>query len=334
MFKKKLILGVVSAAVFTTGAMAAEKPVVEAVITKENTKCVPLKEFTVEKATNVLKAFLKGGVKIIDVGPSPIKSLYEVDVDVNGRRFPVFVDCTLSYLVMGNVINISSKENYTRKRGEDLTQQAIEERKREIAKYIGKDKVEKLKNVLGPRFNDIKIADLKGLPENKDATIVLGNPKGKITMYIIDDPECPFCAKLDEELNKLLKKRKDLKVEVILFPLQFHKHASGIAANITCQNDMKKKAELLEESFKAVRSRDQQKLSELELKKECKGKDVNEALRQNFMFARATGVTGTPTIIFPKGLTVSGYMQAEQIEKILDILTEEEMPNILKGKDK
>ncbi len=310
---KKLLVGLVTAATLASTASFAKEA--------EKNTCVPLKDFTVEKAKDLLKEYLKGGVKIIGTGKSPVKSLYEVDVDVNGRRFPVYVDCGLKYLVMGSIIDISSKKNLTKERGEALTQQAIEERKKEIAKYIGEEKVEKLKKVLGPRFQEVKVADLKALPETKEGMVVLGNPKGKTTIYVVDDPECPFCAKLDAELKKLLEKRKDLKVEVILFPLDFHKHAAGISANIVCANDNKKKAEILEKSFEAVRNRNISKLSDLELKEKCKDKDVNEILRQNFMFARSVGVSGTPTLIFPGGIVISGYMSADQLEKILDALT-------------
>ncbi len=315
MLKKKLLAGVLTAAVTVSAATAGE-----------NTKCVPLKEFTVEKAKTLLKNYLKGGVKVIGVTKSPIETLYEVDVDVNGRRFPVYVDCGLKYLVMGRIIDIENQEDLTRKRSQELTNLAIKERKEKLSKILGKEKIEKLSQVLGPAFNEIKVADLKGVQDlDKAGIVVLGNPNAKTTLYVIDDPECPFCAKLDEELKKILAKRKDIKVEIILFPLSFHKHAGGISANIICAKDNKERVKILEKSFEAVRNRDIETLSKLAEEGEEKAKSCNKDPRQvismNYRFAQSAGTTGTPTLIFPGGIVISGYMPAEKIEKILDILT-------------
>lgn len=316
MLKKKLLAGVITAAVAVSAANAGET---------NSTKCVPLKDFTVEKAKTLLKEYLKGGVQVVGVTKSPIDTLYEVDVDVNGRRFPVYVDCGLNYLVMGRIIDIEKKKDLTRERTQELANKAIQERKKELSKTIGKEKVEKLSQILGPAFKEIKVADLKGIKDlDKSGTVILGNPNGKVTLYVIDDPECPFCAKLDEELKKLLQKRKDLKVEIILFPLSFHRHAGGISADIVCAKDNKEKAEILEKSFEAVRSRDIETLSKLakegeEKSKSC-GKDPRQVISMNYRFAQSAGTTGTPTLIFPGGIVISGYMPADKIEKILDVL--------------
>ena len=313
MFKKKLLAGVVSAAVVFLAANAEEN---------NATKCVPLKDFTVEKAKTLLKDYLKGGVQVVGVTKSPIETLYEVDVDVNGRRFPVYVDCSLKYLIMGRIIDIAKQEDLTRTRTQELANAAIKERKEKLAETLGKEKVEKLAQVLGPTFNEIKVVDLKGVQDlDRSGIVVLGNPEGKTTIYVIDDPECPFCAKLDEELKKVLAKRKDLKVEIILFPLSFHKHAGGISTNIVCAKDNKEKAEILEKSFEAVRKRDIETLSKLaERKNEKCDKDPRAVISKNYRFAQSAGTTGTPTLIFPGGIVISGYMPADKIEKILDVL--------------
>ncbi len=316
MIKKRLLAGVLAASVaVSTGALAKE----------EASKCVPFKEFTKEKATQLLKNYLQGGVKVVGVAKSPVETLYEVDVDVNGRRFPVYVDCSLKYLVMGRIIDIEKQKDLSRERTEELTKQALKERTKKLAKIIGEEKVKKLEEVLGTRAGDIKVADLSGIKDlDKHGIVVIGNPEAKHTIYVVDDPECPFCAKLDEEIKKILSKRKDVKFEIILFPLSFHRHAAGITRNIVCTDDPKKKAEILEQSFEAVRKRDMNKLSELELKDNCEKRDVRGIISRNYKFAQSAGINGTPGIIFPGGIVVSGYINADKIEKILDILISED----------
>jgi thiol:disulfide interchange protein DsbC len=312
MLKKKLLAGVLATSVALSGAYASEN----------NQKCVPLKEFSVEKASTLLKDFLGGGVKVVDVTKSPINTLYEVDVEVNGRRFPVYVDCTLNYLVMGRIIDIETRKDLSRERAEELTKKAIEERTKKLEEMIGKERIEKLREALGPRAANIKVADLNAIKDLDPAGIVtIGDPNAKYTIYVVDDPECPFCAKLDEEIKKILEKRKDVNFKIILFPLSFHKHAAGITRNIVCTDDPKKKVEILEKSFEAVRKRDIKKLEELEMKDSCEKRDVRLIISQNYKFAQSAGVRGTPALIFPKGIVVGGYMPAETIEKILDALT-------------
>ncbi|NPA53763.1 MAG: DsbC family protein [Aquificae bacterium] len=318
MIKRKFLAGVLATSIIFSGAIASEKA-------EENSKCVPLKEFTVEKAKKLLKDYLQGGVKVVGVAKSPIDTLYEVDVEVNGRRFPVYVDCGLNYLVMGRIIDIDKQKDLTKARTEELTKQALEERSKELEKVLGKETVAKLKEALGPRAGDIKIADLSGIKDLDPAgMVIIGDPNAKHTIYVVDDPECPFCAKLDEEIKKVLEKRKDVKFVIILHPLSFHRHAAGITRNIICTEDPKKKAEILEQAFEAVRNRDTKKLSELELKDKCEKKDARLVVSQNYKFAQSAGIRGTPGLIFPKGVVVGGYIPADKIEKILDALVSEE----------
>ncbi len=317
MIKKRLLAGVLATSVLVSGAFASEKKA-------EESKCVPIKEFTVEKAKTLLKDYLQGGVKVVGVAKSPIETLYEVDVEVNGRRFPVYVDCALNYLIMGRIIDIDKKVDLSKERTEELTKQALEERTKKLEKILGKEKVEKLKKALGPLAGELKVADLSGVKDLDPAgMVVIGDPNAKYTVYVVDDPECPFCAKLDQEIKKVLEKRKDVKFVIILHPLSFHKHAAGITQNIVCENDPKKKVEILEEAFEAVRNRDTEKLAKLERKDKC-DKDVRLIVSQNYRFAQSAGIRGTPGIIFPEGIVVGGYITADKIEKILDALTSNE----------
>jgi len=49
---------------------------------------------------------------------------------------------------------------------------------------------------------------------------------GKKEIYLVTDPECPYCAKFEREMNGKLS---DYRVHVILYPLPFHKKAPAMA---------------------------------------------------------------------------------------------------------
>ncbi len=268
---------------------------------------------TVEKVQKALSPFI-GGLKVEKVSPSPIKDIYEVILNTPRGKIPVYVDCSLKYLITGSIIDIKNKRDLTREKAMELAEESAKEKIKELKKKIGEEKFEKLKKALGPRLNDIKIIDIKDIP--KKNLITYGNPKAKYTIYVVTDPECPFCAKFDKEMKKLLKMRNDVKFEVILFPLPFHKHASKISQNILCTSSLEKKREILDKSFEYVKNNNYGKLSSLE--KSCEeGKKI---LKEHKKFAEKSGIRGTPTLIFPHGIVISGLMSAEQMNKVLDAL--------------
>jgi thiol:disulfide interchange protein DsbC len=51
--------------------------------------------------------------------------------------------------------------------------------------------------------------------------------KGKKELYLVTDPECPFCRMMEKQKRDVLE--KNYKVHVILMPLPFHKHAKAMS---------------------------------------------------------------------------------------------------------
>ncbi len=276
-------------------------------------QCLSEKDITVKKVKGVLEPVL-GGAKVISVRKSPVKDLFEVVIEARGRKVPVYIDCSLNFLITGEVIDLKAKKSLTRERARELAKEATEKKLAELEKILGKKKVEKLKKALGERFTDIKIVDVNKIP--KKYLFAYGNPAAKLTVYVVTDPECPFCAKFDTEMQKVLKNRNDVKFEIILFPLPFHKHAGKIVQRIVCEKSHTKKKEILDESFKAVRGGNSRKLEELG--KECE--EGKKAIQEHFAFGSEFGIGGTPTLIFPHGIMISGWMTADQINKVLDAL--------------
>ena len=250
-----------------------------------------------------------GNAKVVSVSNAPISGLYEVVIESGGRKVPIYVDCNLKYLVNGEIIDINKKVSLTRERLQQLQSQANSEKEEKLVKILGKDKVEMLKKE--GLLEAVNIVDLKSIPKSN---VAYGN--GNIKIYVITDPQCPYCAKLHEEIKKVLAQRKDVSFEMIMYPLPFHKHASGIAQNIICQNDNAAKQKILDAAFSYTAKGDENGLTSLE--KPCNA--GKQAIDNNLKYGQANGINGTPTIIFPKGVAISGALPADKLNKLIDIL--------------
>ncbi|PMP77928.1 MAG: disulfide bond formation protein DsbC, partial [Sulfurihydrogenibium sp.] len=241
---------------------------------------------------------------------SPIQGLYEVVIQSGDRKVPIYMDCNLKYLVNGEIIDVNKKVSLTRERFQQLQAQVNSEKEVKLAKILGKDKVEMLKKE--GLIELISIVDVKNLPK---PNVTYGN--GNNVIYVLTDPQCPFCAKLHKEMEKVLSSRKDVKFEMIFYPLPMHNHAKGIAENIECQKDNATKQSMLNKSFDNVLSRNESGLSALD--KPCA--NSKSIIENNIKFAQSIGINGTPTMIFPKkGIAVSGAIPAETLNKLIDIL--------------
>ena len=89
----------------------------------------------------------------------------------------------------------------------------------------------------------------------KDANIVkegvaftYGN--GKKEIYLITDPECPYCSKFEQAANGKLA---DYTVHVILFPLSFHKKSPAMTEWIMMgKDDVERREHVLKKSCSKV----------------------------------------------------------------------------------
>ncbi|MBI3753592.1 MAG: DsbC family protein [Deltaproteobacteria bacterium] len=146
---------------------------------------------------------------------------------------------------------------------------------------------------------EMKKVDLAGIPL-ADA-IVMGNPMAKTRIIVFDDPDCPFCKRLHEEIKKLLNERKDIAFYIKLYPLDIHPDAYEKSKAIVC----KKSVQLLDDAFAG------KKLP----KPDCKAREVDE----NIKLGKSLGITGTPTLIFPDGRMLPGFVDGPTLLKMLGI---------------
>ena len=89
----------------------------------------------------------------------------------------------------------------------------------------------------------------KAITFPKDAKVVkegvaFSYGKGSKDIYIVTDPECPYCSKFEKAIAGKLD---DYKVHVILFPLSFHKKSPAMVEWIMQGKDDVEKKERFEE---------------------------------------------------------------------------------------
>jgi thiol:disulfide interchange protein DsbC len=144
----------------------------------------------------------------------------------------------------------------------------------------------------------LRKVDVKKIP--LEEALVMGDSRAKIKVIIFDDPDCPFCAKLHEELKKIIEKRSDIAFLLKLYPLPMHPDAYDKSRTIVCEKSVK----LLEDAFAG------KKLAA----PKCPSKEVDE----NIKLAKELGITGTPTLILPDGRVVPGYVDADTLLQLLE----------------
>jgi thiol:disulfide interchange protein DsbC len=73
----------------------------------------------VDEALTLLKN-LDPNIKVTAVKPSPIGGLWEVDIEVGGKKGLVYLDATKKYLISGAIIAIQEKKNLTQERLDEI----------------------------------------------------------------------------------------------------------------------------------------------------------------------------------------------------------------------
>lgn len=143
-------------------------------------------------------------------------------------------------------------------------------------------------------------------PTPKKVDVSLLNPKNAIkfvkgdgsrVLHVFSDPDCPFCKRLEGELNNV----NNVTIYMYPYPLtMLHPTAKKTAISIWC-NDNPTKAwkEYLQQDIKPV-------------DKEC-----DNPIDSNIQLANKLGIRGTPAIIGAKGDLLPGAAPANVIEDLM-----------------
>jgi thiol:disulfide interchange protein DsbC len=155
--------------------------------------------------------------------------------------------------------------------------------------------VDNHRDLTDERLEEVTRIDVKQLPLADAFNVVHGN--GKREVYLFEDPDCPYCRKLEEQLPKV----NDVTFHVFLFPLtSLHPHAYEHALGIWCSKDRPKAW-----SDKMLKGIDP-------LPAKC-----SNPLDRNVALGDKLHIDGTPTLILANGRPHSGTVTAEELEHLL-----------------
>ncbi|HMK59588.1 MAG TPA: DsbC family protein [Dissulfurispiraceae bacterium] len=231
-----------------------------------NGDCNKCHSITKEEAGEIMRKLKVPDAKVLDVRMSPIKGLWEVSIDSQGKRGVFYVPFSKRYIVQGQIVEVAT----------------------------GADKTgEQYKKLQENRRINVSKIPLTG-------ALILGDSKAKKRVVIFTDPECPFCARLHEEIKKVVAQRKDIAFFIKLYPLKMHPDANWKSMSIICNNSL----QIMDDNFakKPIPRTD------------CKSKEIDN----NVKLAEKLGITGTPTIILPNGKVHSGALSADQLISLID----------------
>jgi thiol:disulfide interchange protein DsbC len=146
------------------------------------------------------------------------------------------------------------------------------------------------------RMDERGMIDFKSLPFDKAIKITKGS--GAYPLAVFEDPDCPFCQRLEKELASVT----DTTVYVFLYPIDnLHPQATLHSRQISCAPDRAQAWTEWLTQRKAPGSAS------------CKGDPV-EALAK---LGNDLHIDGTPTIFFASGKRVPGAISKDEIKKLL-----------------
>lgn len=194
------------------------------------------------------------------VGPSPIPGLYEL---LSGGQM-LYVDSTATHFIFnGTLLDMPRKVNLTEKRLGELL-------------------------VVNPSDLDIK-----------DALVtVKGN--GRRKLYVFSDPHCPYCQKLEPELEKLT----DVTVYTFIVP---RPDAKSAAVSIWCSGD-----------------RPRAWADYMKTRLPLANQSCDNPIERNLALAQKFAINGTPALIFESGKRIPGLIPSDKI--LAELATAESMP--------
>lgn len=229
--------------------------------------CTACHKVTLEEVRGIFKN-IDPALVVEDVSPAPARSLYQVTLRKEGKPMVAYLDYSKEYLLTGQLIDIKNRRDLTRERVEESA--AI---------------------------------DPKEIP--LEHALVAGNPKGSKVIYLFSDPECPYCSTLHRTVSELIEEEPELKVYIILVPLDIHPDSLWKTESIVCtaKTDQKGALAMLERSY------EKKELPKLSCASGAGGELKKAGVR--------LGIGVTPTMSFANGRVLTGAKGKEEIRKYL-----------------
>lgn len=151
-------------------------------------------------------------------------------------------------------------------------------------------------NITEQRQQILSSIDVSKLPLNQAIKKVKGD--GKRVIYLFSDPDCPYCKRLDAELEKL----DNITIYLFINPIKsLHPNAEKISKQIWCSS----------KPYQAWTD------YTLNAKAPTAKESCNNPIEKNIELAKKLEVTGTPTFFLKDGRRLSGALPASELEMIL-----------------
>jgi len=138
--------------------------------------------------------------KIHSVKFAEVPGMFQVDVEKEGKKFPLYLDFSKQYIFAGNIYKIKDRSKQP------------------------------------PTLAKLTKEQLASIP--LDDALRIGSTMAEHQVIVFTDPECPYCQKLHPELKKLVKEHPNYSFLVKLFPLKIHPHSYSKAQSIVCAKSM------------------------------------------------------------------------------------------------
>lgn len=172
--------------------------------TRECTECHTLSP---EEAGKALSNFVDHVVAVV---PGPFPGTWEVDVEKEGKKYPLYLDFSGKYLFNGQVIRMSDMENLT-----------------------------------ALRYTDLNRIDVSSIPLKN--AVVIGNPEAKKKVIVFDDPDCPWCRKLHGEIKEVVAREPGVAFFILVYSRNNNPASVRKSLSIVCGK--KDSAKLLDDAF-------------------------------------------------------------------------------------
>jgi thiol:disulfide interchange protein DsbC len=232
-----------------------------------SSNCAACHSITKKEAQELVAPFV-ADAEITEVKPSPVRGLFQAMVRKGKEEGIIYIDYAKKFLINARIFDTGRKT--------DVTQEELANSKR------------------------IDPAAIK-----LDNALVMGNPSGSKKLNVFTDPDCPYCSQLHKELVQLVKDEPELRINIILIPLEIHPTAAGKIDSIVCQSksSMAEALNLLDRSF------DKQEIKPAG----CGTSYASAGSKQ----ADDLGISVTPTIVLSDGRLIMGMKKAEELKKLL-----------------
>lgn len=201
------------------------------------------------------------GAKLRDIKQSPIKGLCQA---VIGTQV-IYVTHDGDYLIAGNILSMKTGKNLT-EAARTTTQKAM--------------------------INDL----------DESMMIIIGPPRDKArrTLTVFTDVDCPFCAKLHQDVPELI--RHGVRVRYLLYPRNgINTPTFKRSVSVWCAKD---------------------RIAAIGVAKaggQLRSSVCDNPVAESYEIGRIFGVTGTPTSYMDSGERIDGYLPLPQMLQALGI---------------